>query len=111
MANGYQGGGQPPLRRGWLEGWSKTPVYRGASCPGNGAGSHPGHPGQPRSSTRALLRTARPAYRYPQGECPVVVQAIPEGVTTVQAVATSAEADTLAKQGQIAIVFPRAHSV
>lgn len=53
------------------------------------------------------MSTATPTYRYPPSACPVEVHALPEGVTAVQAVSTSAEADTLAKQGQIAIVFPR----
>ena len=53
------------------------------------------------------MSAATPAYHYPQRACPVEVPALSGGVTTVQAVSTSAEADTLAKQGQIAIVFPR----
>jgi hypothetical protein len=105
MANGYQGGGQPSLRSGWLDGWSKTPTYRGTPCSGNGPGGHHGHPH--RRSAGTFASTATPAYRYPPASCPVVVQEIPAGTTAVQTVATSAEAETLAKQGQIAIVFPR----
>ncbi len=107
MANGYQGGGQPSLRSGWLDGWNRTPTYRGAPCSGNGPGGHHGRPGHPHRRSVGLASAATPVYRYPPAACPVEVQAIPAGTTTMQTVATSEEAETLAKQGQIAIVFPR----
>lgn len=105
MADGYQGSGQPRLRSGWLDGWSKSPAYRGVGCSGSGSGGH-GHQGSPHSGHRTLLSASTPAYRYAPVVCPVEVQTLAQGAP-VQAVATSAEAESLAKQGQIAIVFPR----
>jgi hypothetical protein len=106
MADSYQGSGQPRLRSGWLDGWTKAPAYRGAQCSGNGSGGH-GHDGHPRPRAATLVSAGTPAYNYAPTVCPVEVQTLSPGVTAVQAVATSAEAETLAKQGQVAIVFPR----